>query len=99
MQRDSLSRQNSYEERTSSRALSDLEDEDEEEVQAQAATTRNESPSAALPMDEGDLERGLHRRRTEPPSQPQAESLRDWAVGLLAQIPAPRRREEVDRDR
>jgi hypothetical protein len=95
MQRGTPSRQNSYEERSPSRALADLDDENEEELQAQAATSRNDSPSAALPMDERDLERGLHQRQ----QIRESESWRHWAMGLLSHLPAPRRREEVDRDR
>jgi hypothetical protein len=93
MQRGTLSRQNSDGDRSSLRALSELDDEDEEEVQAQVATSRNDSPSAALPMDQRDLERGLQQQPRE------AQSWRDWAQGLVASLPAPRRREEVDRDR
>lgn len=96
MQRGALSRQNSFEERTPSRSISDLDDEDEEEVQARAATSRNDSPSAALPMDERDLERGMQQQRQDAPA---SESWREWAFGLLSQVPPPRRREEVDRDR
>ena len=97
MQRGNLSRQNSFEERSSVHSAAELNAEDEDEMQARAATTRNDSPSAALPMDEGDLERGMQSQRREVPT---SESWRDWAIGLLSQTPQPRRRDdEVDRDR
>lgn len=90
MQRGTLSRQNSYEERSPSlRALSDLNDEDEDEVQTQAAINRNDSPSAALPMDQRDLERGMQQAG-------ESQSWRDWAQGWLS---TPRQREEADRNR
>jgi len=97
MQRGNLSRQNSFEERSSVHSAAELNAEDEDEMQARAATTRNDSPSAALPMDEGDLERGMQSQRREVPT---SESWRDWAIGLLSQTPQPRRRDdEVGRDR
>ena len=96
MQRGSLSRQNS-DDRASANSISDLDAEDEEELQARTAMNRNDSPSAALPIGDGDLERGIQTERRDAPA---SESWRDWAIGLLAQTPQPRRRdEEVDRDR
>lgn len=96
LQRGNLSRQNSFDDRTSSPSISPLDAEDEEEVQTRAAVTRNDSPSAALPMDERDLERNTQSREAATPS----ESWRDWAAGFLsAAAPQPRRREEADRDR
>lgn len=91
MQRTPLSRQSSYEENISPHSLSD-DDEDEEEVQVQAATNRNDSPTASLPMDERDLESGDQRAD-------ESESWRDWALGFLPNLPMNRRREEADRDR
>ena len=58
MQRGTLSRQNSFEESASSESRSDMDDADEEDVQARAALTRNDSPSAALPLDQRDVEIG-----------------------------------------
>ena len=97
MQRGNLSRQNSFEDRSESLANSDLDDVDEEEVQAQAATARNDSPSAALPMDEQDLEVGTRQQRDAPP----LEAWRDWATSFLPQASSSRsrRRDEADRDR
>jgi hypothetical protein len=94
MQRGNLSRQNSFEDRTSNSSISGIGAEEEEEVQARAAISRNDSPSAALPMEQGDLERGLQRREAAAP-----ESWREWAMGLLSPTSQPPRREEVDRDR
>lgn len=99
MQRGTLSRQNSSDDRASLGPISTLDDQDEEEVQARAANTRNDSPSAALPMNEHDLERGLQRHRTEPNAS-EASSWREWAINLLAPAPQPSRgREEADRNR
>jgi hypothetical protein len=94
MQRGNLSRQNSFDDRTSPSSNTDLDAEDEEEIQARAALMRNDSPSAALPMDQGDLERGVQRREGST-----SDSWREWAVGLLSPAPQSRRGEEADRDR
>jgi len=91
MQRNTLSRQNSYDPHR------DSSSEDEEDIQAQAANNRNDSPSAALPMpmsgDETDLERGAERSRT----QNNPDNWRDWVLSLFGGVPA--RRHEIDRDR
>jgi hypothetical protein len=77
MQRGSLSRQSSYENRhgSGSESLSD----DEEDIQAQAAENRNDSPTAALPVpvvgEDQDLERGIERSRSR---SPRYQSWRDW---------------------
>jgi len=78
MQRSTLSRQNSYEGRVSSQRSSD-DEEDEDEVQAQVANNRNDSPTAALPMDEHDLERGEQRGG-------ESENWREWALGLFGNL-------------
>ncbi|KIW04093.1 uncharacterized protein PV09_04910 [Verruconis gallopava] len=94
LQRGVLSRQSSYEERTPSRELSDIDDEDDDEVQAQVATSRNDSPSAALPMDTRDLERGEQQR------QQRDAPWRDWMNDLMSRLTSQRRRTDgVDRDR
>lgn len=100
MQRGNLSRQNSFEDRPESLAHSDLDDVDEEEVQTQAATARNDSPSAALPMDDRDLEIGSRQQRLRRDAPP-FEVWREWATSFLPQASSSqtRRRDEADRDR
>ena len=103
MQRGTLSRQNSSEGRTAStRTMSSMDDADEDELQEQAALLRNDSPSAALPIDEQDLERGSAHQQ-----QDEQNSWREWFFGLLPGLQpggsasASRRRgdDDVDRDR
>jgi hypothetical protein len=101
MQRGSLSRQNSYDRRHHDSSS----DDDEEDIQAQAAQTRNDSPTAALPItpttEDTDLERGLEPSRSRSPNR---ESWRSWAASLFSGFGtngngSSGRRHEVDRDR
>jgi hypothetical protein len=97
MQRGNLSRQNSYE-----RHQQDSSSEDEDDIQVQAAETRNDSPTAALPItpatEERDLERGPERGRSRSPA---SNSWRDWATSTFFRFGGrtSSRRHEADRDR
>jgi hypothetical protein len=100
MQRESLSRQTSYDRHQ--RDASSLDDEDE--VQAQAAITRNDSPTSAMPMpfsNDLDLELGAEDERRSRSSSPRPSSIvperwRDWFMGIFV---GRRAEPEVDRNR
>jgi hypothetical protein len=75
-----------------------MDDADEDELQEQAALLRNDSPTAALPMDEHDLERGSAQQQHD-----EQHSWREWFIGLLPGLQPVtsigQRRDDVDRDR